>query len=422
MLRKGKIMILRTYETRHCSSYEEATSFIKELERVTEWKKTEKSGIKAGEVVDCPILPDMYEKAPVPVVTTAEKNGVLYPTLEGGETFRLSKKDKEAMGEAMGESKMVVGFKESAPYSEYKAHPLALNALGSLAAAAGYQRSPALCNTEDKMSQDAMRPELRAAIINEGLRLMKGTCQIYTCDQMVRFVASKTYVPLAISDLLGTLKGKIDKAFPKAEFMGGYINHCYVDFSWRLNDDILTKKINNILDQAGINAGYEPVLRFITSNTGDSGVNLYPIMLKKNTWVAIETPVKMEHTGDASIEKFGANVEKAYAMFKTLPNRLESLGQVPVSNTENAFLNMGAVAGLPPKSYSDSAELFAATYGNMATALDIYFALSEALGEYADKNNLNSLKRSQFESNLARVFVDQQKILDCDTKVLLKAS
>ena len=413
-------MILETEETRVFHDLDSAKNLIRDLEATENWTNAEKSSSRSGEVVDCPIIPDMFTNAPMPDVNLNEKNGVTYPSLEGGKVFRISENDREAMAEAMRESRMVVGYKESTPYSEFKPHPLALSALPSLTAQAGYQHSPALVNINGKGSQDAMRPELRSAIINEGLKIMKGTCQVYTCDQMVRFVASKTYVPIKISDLLEGLLSMLKKNYPSFSFETGFINHTFVDFRFSLNDEFLTKKLRNVLEQSGISGNHEPCIRFITSNTGDSGANLYPMLTNGVCFFAIEEPIKMEHLGEASVEKFKQNVEKAYAAFKVLPNRIDSLSRVPINNVKNCYLNVGAAANLPPKSYAESAEFFAQTYQSLVSALDVYFYISENFAEYAYNNKMSPIKQAQYESNLARVFVDQQKILECDSEALIR--
>ncbi len=156
---------------------------------------------------------------------------------------------------------------------------------------------------------------------------------------------------------------------------------------------------------------------FATSNTGDSGANIYPVLFGDNgNELFIEDPLKLEHTGEASIAKFEQNVSKVMALVKCSAEHLESLAGISVIHPMEAFKNAAAAASFPVTAYSDQAEIFAATYGAMATMLDLYAELSEALAAYATKNNMDALRKTKMLSALSRQFLktDYLKIIDVD--------
>ena len=405
-------MILGTEETRAFSSYNDQKALIQKLEDTIAYSEVKKNDLLTGEVIDCPIIRQSFETAPIPEI----KSGISYPRLESNKSFAVTKGIDEQMLEAMDATRLVLGVPTNKNFAPM---PLAITAMPSLVAQAIGGKSSILCQTEEKNNSRNMKAEIKSAIINECLSLRKDDCKIYQCDGMVRYVAGSNYKYLPISELLETLESGLSKAFAGFTYMMGSVSHQYVEFSFMLNDVKLEKEVNDMLSQAGVMGNYTPGLIFSTSNTGDSGANLFPILyggLRGN--IVIETPLKLEHTGNATIEKFAENVDKIAALIKGAPDKLEALVDVPVKHPAIAFRNAACKGNLPLASFAEQAGIFEATYGNLATALDLYFELINCFTAYANQTQMDPLRRMKLMNGLAKVFLDINKsITEVDTDV-----
>ena len=386
-------MILGTTETRNYSSIDEAENLIKELEATVSYSLVNKETIQTGEVIDCPIDPSCFEKAIIARIGT-EGNDILFTRLDGSKTFSVRKELNDQMREAMRESRLVIGYKDD--NGDYEPQPLAINALPSLVSQAIGGKSSVLCQTEDKSASKQMRTEIKTAILNEFFALRKDKCKVYNCDGMARYVASDNYVYLPISELLETLDNGLKADFPDAEFVRGSISHQYSEFLFVLNDKDLKDEIANILGQTGRIDNYEPAVLFCTSNTGDSGANLHPVLLhgKSGYYTVIEEPETMEHVGSASIEKFASNVAGMMALFKATPDRLEGLSQYSLKHPAKAYKNVAFKSNFPIGVFAEAAADFETVYGSMASALDLYFELSDKLYTYAQEKNMDVVRRT----------------------------
>lgn len=405
--------ILGTEEVRLFTDENEAKEFISKLEATIDYRIIDKSSMMAGEVINAPILPSSFTTSPVVLIKKGASDGISFPRLEGGKSFVVSESFDEQMGEAMTETRLVLG--SNGEDGTFDPAPLAINALPSLIAQAIGGKSSVLCQTEDKNASAQMPTEIKAAIINEFLSLRKDKAKKYTCDGMVRYIAGDKYVYLPISELVDSLEKNMKAFYPDFSFVKAEISHQYVEYLYLINDKELKEKTDDVLQMAGITENFDPALIFSTSNTGDSGANLYPILYGKGGKVlSIENPEKLEHDGSASIEKFAENVKGLEALFRTSPEKLEALAGIELKYPANAFRNVAFKSNVPVACFSGQAEIFADTYGDMATALDLYSEITNQLYFYAEKTGMNILRRTKITNSLAQKFLSPERLADCD--------
>ena len=406
-------MVLKTDEERLVSEIGEARKLINELEGTISYEEIKKNEVLAGEIVDCRIIRDCYEKAPIPSIEFE----VGFPKLESGKSFKITKASDEQVEEAMSATRLALGTPGE---TTLEARPLAINALSSLISQAIGGKSSLMCQTEDKAVAHQMNTSKKAAIINEMMALRNDSCKLYECDGMVRYVAGSDYVYLPISELLDAFEAGLRKDFPNAEYTGGTISHQIVQFNFILNDELFKRRVENILSQAGITEAYEPAVIFMTSNTGDCGANIIPVLHHKTKGnIIIEEPLKLEHRGKASIEEFSKNVEKIAAIMKATPEKIEALADVLINHPAKAYRNVAVKAGLPVSCFVEQASCFEATYGNMATAIDLYFDLIDQLEIHSAKSNIGIIRKTKLLNGLAKVFLSLDNLKDCDVDVEL---
>ncbi len=409
--------ILGTTETVHFDNIDDARALIRELEKTITYELAEKNMMQTGEVIDCPILPSSYTNAPIATISGGKKQGINFLRLDGGKSFTIKRDLDSQMEEAMRETRLVLGSVNAS--GTFEPQPLALNALPSLISQAIGGKSSVLCQTEDKAASKQMRTEVKAAVINEFLSLRKDRCKLYLCDGMVRYVASDSYVYLPISELLDTLEKEIGDLYPDASFESANISHQYCEFVVMLNDAKLKQDISDILQQVGKYDDYEPAVIFATSNTGDCGANLYPVLMGTGKeMMIIEEPSTMEHIGTASVEKFAEHVRGLMALFQATPERLEKLGEIGLKHPANAYKNVAYKSNLPVASYAEKAEVFETCYCGMATAIDLYFELSNQLYAYAEQTNMGIIRRTKLLNSLSQKFLSPERLKDCDVDIV----
>ncbi len=409
------MIILGTDETRTFSAIDDAKKLIDDLETTISYDEINKRSLMAGEVINAPILPQAYTSSPAPVINPNVRGEIAYPKLEAGKTFTIKMDFNDQMREAMNSSRLVLGYAEN---GQDIAEPLALNALPSLVAQAIGGKSTMLCQTEDKTVAKNMQTEVKSAIINEFLRLRNDKCKKYVCDGMVRYVASDNYVYLPISELLKKLEDGLMKIFPDFSFRFATVSHQFVSFYFLLNDAKLTQELLNILQLTGAGDDYKPGLIFETSNTGDSGANLIPIMYTPNGGIMlIEEPKKLEHVGNASVEEFAKNVEQLLAIYQATPDKLQKMEEVILKHPANAYRNVALKSNIPLDCFAEKAEIFEQIYGSMASALDLYIELVNEFSAYCSIKNVGEMRKLKVLGSLSQKFLTIDNLQYCDVDV-----
>ena len=407
--------ILGTDETKVFSDLSEVRDLIKKLEETVSYETIDKKGMMAGEVINAPILPQAFTSSPAPVINPNTHGEIAYPKLEQGKTFTVRYELSEQMREAMEGSRLVLGYSKD---KHDIAEPLAMNALPSLVSQAIGGKSSMLCQTEDKTAAKNMQTEIKAAIINEFLRLRNDKCKKYVCDGMVRYVASDNYVYLPISELLDVLSDGLGQIFPDFSFNRATVSHQFVSFYYTLNDQKLTQELVNILQLTGSSDDYRPGLIFVTSNTGDSGANLIPVIFTPTGAVmVVEEPKKLEHVGSASMDVFSKNVRELLALYQATPEKLQTMEELTLKHPANAYRNVAFKSNIPLNCFTEKAEIFEQAYGSMATALDLYIELTNEFSAYCIKENINELRKVKILGSLSQKFLSVERLEECDVDI-----
>ena len=98
----------------------------------------------------------------------------------------------------------------------------------------------------------------------------------------------------------------------------------------------------------------KPVIRVTTSNTGDSGVNIYPMLMfgagKKS--IALGDPLRLEHKNGATLQKFEEQLKLTYGKYQLAVGKLSRLLMIPIYHPINCMV--GVMKRLDvPKRYAD---------------------------------------------------------------------
>lgn len=240
-----------------------------------------------------------------------------------------------------------------------------------------------------------------ADIVNTCLKVQSDDCQIVSVADKISAVLSDNYVPIAATEIFSAVAEKLRRQFPKGEFVGGYINHSLFGATYALNDeDLLNVYRNQFPDLHDWDVN--PILTVVTSNTGASGVNIYPKFQRGQTEFIIGSPLSMEHRGDASIDKFKENLDITYSIFTKAIKDFSKLRSVIIHHPIATFLNIAKRIGLPKNYATMAASDFAVFLDtNYSNAHDIYFGLTESLF-YAENDGRDKIFLANMQEVLAR--------------------
>jgi len=376
------------------------TEAIEEMEKTIDGRWVQKNAVMAGGVPDAPIIAEQIgQKIP-------------FPTTSGCAYERKCDASTESLMDCMKNTKLVIMYPGD---NDEQVYPVSIYGLDAMVARAGYSGSPVLTATAPKKGVKEMPSATKAMILNEAFPLYAGDDKdqtnptsnkvfVFRCDEQIDYVGSSNYVYVAISEANAAVKEALAEIFPKFTFREATLSREFASFTYNLNDASLKKQLESAFLQCGLNIhDYDPVLKFTTSNIGISGMNLYPLLVNGRTQMEIELPIKLEHRGDASVEKLKENVRKILMLFRLTPQKINELDDFEIEYPEQAMKNISQAAGLPQKTFFERAEGFGEEYTS-PTALDLYFAICDALGEYTAKETISAFNNMNYMERVCRIF------------------
>lgn len=225
-------------------------------------------------------------------------------------------------------------------------------------------------------------------ILNYCMEVTKGDSLIKIADEKVSAVHGgdpKDYAVLEMLPLFRKVKDFLDDNFPGNQFLTATFDHSLAMAIWSLDGqaDALLDTYKRELAAKGLsNRAVRPGLRFMTSDVGMSGANLYPILLvgNNNRIVPLGYPVKTEHKSGADMDLFEEQLGLLYARFTEAIEKQMDLLNVEIRYPKTAMLGVLKRIGAPKKSSYEAADLFEAQNGdNPCTAYELYLAMSEVI-------------------------------------------
>ena len=226
-------------------------------------------------------------------------------------------------------------------------------------------------------------------ILNYCMEVAKGDSLIKIADEKISAVHGgdpKDYAVLEMLPLFQRVKDFLDDEYPGCQFITASFDHSIALAIWSLDG-----QANQLLDTyrqelalRGLNSSQTivPGLRFMTSDVGVSGANLYPILLVGHgrRIVPLGYPIKTEHTHGSNMDYFDEQLNLLYARFNEAIEKQTKLLQIEVQYPYNTMLGALKRIKAPKKASYEAADLFLAQNGNRpCTAYEIYLAMSEVI-------------------------------------------
>ena len=225
-------------------------------------------------------------------------------------------------------------------------------------------------------------------ILNYCLDVASGDSLIKVADEKVSAVHGgdpKDYAILEMLPLFQRVKDYLEEHFPGCSFLTASFDHSLAMALWSLDgqsDELLDTYRRELAAKGLSNRAVKPGLRFMTSDVGVSGANLYPILLMGNgsRIVPLGYPIKTEHKYGVDMDYFDEQLDLLYARFREAIEKQTKLLQIDIRHPYTTMLTALKRIGAPKKVGYEAADLFLAQHGSApCTAYEIYLAMSEVI-------------------------------------------
>jgi hypothetical protein len=227
------------------------------------------------------------------------------------------------------------------------------------------------------------------AILNYCMDVASGESLIKVADDKVSAVHGgdpKDYAVLEMLPLFVRVKDYLDANFPGNTFLTANFDHSFATAIWRLDgqaDDLLdTYRREVAAKNLKSSTTVTPALRFMTSDVGMSGANLYPILLLGggSRILPLGYPIKTEHKSGASLDYFDDQLAMLYARFTEAITKQTKLLDIEIRYPNTTLLGVLKRVGAPKKASYETADSFAAQNGDdPCTAYELYLAMSDVI-------------------------------------------
>ncbi len=330
-----------------------------------------------------------------------ENNPICVPILR--DTLGVSKDvSDDTIAEQMEDTKICLRFPNHTETLTYPVGPTAYRGILSRLGAS----CPALNSLSDSKIREEVDPVDKAQICNLLSRYSKGTSLLLVGDEMILADLSSNYVRLPFSEILSETKKILSENYEIIRFVNGIISHESSSVEFMFQDTELDDYLYNTFKKVGIDiSDYNAHIKVLTSDVGLSGVNIYPFIksAKTNKIYSVGSTIKLEHIGDADIEKYRKNLLSCFSMFRNIDSKLDNLRSIVIKNPADCLYNVGQKLNLSDKLLREEYESFDTEFPFSSTGIDIFNRLFDFLDVITESDGINDLKIMQIQENISRI-------------------
>lgn len=247
--------------------------------------------------------------------------------------------------------------------------------------------------------------EFLAEALNKSLMLHgKDPCKIYICQEKIRAVPSKAYIPVDMPSIFAAAKEELENRFSGIEWLYGYMDHDGAVEEFKVCDSMLLGKYSELF-QAEITGGK---VRIVTSNTGDSGANLhYCLLAGENKEIVLSEQIRMAHRRNAhyntDIAQFRRNVQESYAKFVSAYRDMEELSQITITHPNDTLITAMSNIQIPKTIMGEVIQRRQMTFGDApVSALSLYRDAQEIIVE-AKRQGMSTWGICTMQERVARL-------------------
>lgn len=248
-----------------------------------------------------------------------------------------------------------------------------------------------------------------AKILNYCMEVASGDALLRFCEDKISAVHggdASDYAVLDTPELFRRTVEYLQDNFSGYTFAGASYDHSIVTAVWSLdNEEGLLKEYKDSLQSHGLpDEEIQLGLRLTTSDTGQSGANLYPMIFfgSEARNIPLGSPLKLHHKNKADLAKFDEQLNLLYAQYGKALGSMQGLMDAYVLHPVNAMLGVMKRIGVPKKYAMIVAEDFRFKHGDTPCSVyEAYLQISEVI-YLMQSEGLDGSKIVQMEENIAR--------------------
>lgn len=248
-----------------------------------------------------------------------------------------------------------------------------------------------------------------AQILNYCMKVAGGDALLRFCEDKISAVHggdASDYAVLKTPELFRRTVEYLQDNFSGYTFAGASYDHSIVTAVWSLdNEEALLKEYKESLQTHGLPCDEIQLgLRLTTSDTGQSGANLYPMIFFGSELrnIPLGSPLKLHHKNKADLARFDEQLNLLYAQYSKALGNMQSVMDVYVLHPINAMLGVMKRIGVPKKYATLIAEDYRLKRGDTAcSAYEAYLQISEVI-YLMQCDGAEGSKIVMMEENIAR--------------------
>lgn len=247
-------------------------------------------------------------------------------------------------------------------------------------------------------------------ILNYCMDVASGTSLIKVADSKVSAVHggdAKDYAVLEMLPLFRKVCDYLATEFPGNHFVTAHFDHSIAMAIWSLDgqaDPIMDTYRRELVQRNLPATGIVPALRFMTSDVGMSGANLYPILLigPAKRIVPLGYPIKTEHKYGSDMERFEEQLGLLFARFREAMEHQVKLMDIEIRYPQTTLMGVLKRIGAPKKNSYEVLDEFLATHGDTpCSAYELFMYMSEVIFN-AQSEGASGIRIAQLEEIVAR--------------------
>lgn len=248
-----------------------------------------------------------------------------------------------------------------------------------------------------------------AQILNYCMKVAGGDALLRFCEDKISAVHggdASDYAVLKTPELFRRTVEYLQDNFSGYTFAGASYDHSIVTAVWSLdNEETLLKEYKESLQTHGLPCDEIQLgLRLTTSDTGQSGANLYPMIFFGSELrnIPLGSPLKLHHKNKADLARFDEQLNLLYAQYSKALGNMQSMMDVYVLHPINAMLGVMKRIGVPKKYATLIAEDYRLKRGDTACSVyEAYLQISEVI-YLMQCDGAEGSKIVMMEENIAR--------------------
>lgn len=248
-----------------------------------------------------------------------------------------------------------------------------------------------------------------AQVLNYCMKVTGGDALLRFCEDKISAVHggdASDYAVLKTPELFRRTVEYLQDNFSGYTFAGASYDHSIVTAVWSLdNEEALLKEYKESLQTHGLPCDEIQLgLRLTTSDTGQSGANLYPMIFFGSELrnIPLGSPLKLHHKNKADLARFDEQLNLLYAQYSKALGNMQSMMDVYVLHPINAMLGVMKRIGVPKKYATLIAEDYRLKRGDTACSVyEAYLQISEVI-YLMQCDGAEGSKIVMMEENIAR--------------------